>query len=296
MPVATRLRRPPTHVSCGSAYAGIKAASPAALVAAGETASRGHDHPVAGMQDSESPGEFIRLVAEADPTLQFDAWAHHPYPPSDAAGPAAGLATVPALEQALDAAFGTDRSVWLTEYAQQTRPESGRGITYARQASDFDAAVAAAEADPRVAMFIWFVLRDRPQSPWRSGLLDAHGRAKPAWGRFSVAAFRLDARDPSLEVEPGRVRMSVRVPALELRWHDAPGTTLFATVSVRDGARLVASRWGTTTLGRDGWVTVKLAFTAVPGFMYVADVSLRDPHGFLVRRSILASAGVPFAG
>ncbi len=274
-----------------AAYAGLKAASPAALVAAGETASRGHDRPVVGLQDSESPGEFIRLVAEADPALQFDAWAHHPYPPSDAAGPTAGLASVPAVEQALDAAFGTGHPLWLTEYAQQTRPESGTGITYTRQAADLAAAIRAAEADPRVAMFVWFVLRDRPQSPWRSGLLDAGGRAKPAWGRFSVAAFRLDARDPSVEVAPGRVRRSVRVPALELRWHDAPGTTLVATTVVRDGARIVGSCWGSTTLGRDGWSTVKLAFSAVPGSTYVADVSLRDPHGFVVRRSILASAG-----
>lgn len=273
-----------------AAYSGVKAASPAALVAAGETASRGHDRPLAGLQDSESPGQFVRLVAEADPALPFDAWAHHPYPPSDAAGPSLGLASVPALEQALDAAFGAGRSVWLTEYAQQTRPEKGTGITYSRQAADLDAAIRAAAADPRVAMFVWFVLRDRPQSPWRSGLLDGGGRAKPAWGRFSVAAFRLDARDPSLDVEPGRVRRLVRVPALELRWHDAPGTTLVATTVVRDGARVVASCWGATTLGRDGWATVTLAFTAVPGSTYVADVSLRDPHGFLVRRSILASA------
>ena len=53
-----------------AAYAGIKRADPDALVAAGETAPRGHDRPVAGLRDSESPGNFARLVAQCHPIAQ----------------------------------------------------------------------------------------------------------------------------------------------------------------------------------------------------------------------------------
>ena len=72
-----------------AAYDGIKRADPDALVAAGETAPRGHDRPVAGLRDSESPGKFARLVAAVDPQLPFDSWAHHPYPRSDRERPGA---------------------------------------------------------------------------------------------------------------------------------------------------------------------------------------------------------------
>src|SRR5438105_2258014 len=53
-----------------AAYAGIKAGSPQALVAIGETASR------------HAPAAFMEAVARARPDLRFDAWAHHPYPPN----------------------------------------------------------------------------------------------------------------------------------------------------------------------------------------------------------------------
>src|SRR5262249_45667218 len=44
-----------------AAYAGIKEADPDALVAAGETAPRGHDRRMPGLHDSESPAHFARL-------------------------------------------------------------------------------------------------------------------------------------------------------------------------------------------------------------------------------------------
>ena len=64
-----------------AAREGIVSANPSALVAAGETSSHGRDRPSQGdAQDSHSPARFARLVAEQQPRIEIDAWAHHPYP------------------------------------------------------------------------------------------------------------------------------------------------------------------------------------------------------------------------
>ena len=55
-------------------YSGIKAASPAALVALGETSPRGRDKPSPGAaQDSHSPGRFAELLSKVRPRVKFDA-------------------------------------------------------------------------------------------------------------------------------------------------------------------------------------------------------------------------------
>ncbi len=99
-----------------AAYAGIKSASPQALVAAGETAARGRDRPSIRVQDTESPARFARLVAEAAPDLRFDAWAHHPYPRNDLTRPGApqrwpavGFASLGRFDAALARWFGRSR-------------------------------------------------------------------------------------------------------------------------------------------------------------------------------------------
>ena len=61
-------------------YAGIKAGSPRAQVAIGETSSNGKDKPKPGATDSTTPGTFAKLLAQANKKLKFDAWAQHPYP------------------------------------------------------------------------------------------------------------------------------------------------------------------------------------------------------------------------
>jgi hypothetical protein len=181
-----------------AAYAGIKRADPDALVAAGETAPRGHDRPVAGLRDSESPGNFARLVAAVDPQLPFDSWAHHPYPRTDRERPGAaqpwpnvGLSGLAHFEIELSRWF--DRrgvELWLTEFAYRTNPRLPDAPSYARQASYLRQAVALAGADPAVGMFIWFGFRDRAGQPWQSGLLDQRGHAKPALTSFADAGIR----------------------------------------------------------------------------------------------------------
>lgn len=181
-----------------AAYAGIKQADPDALVAAGETAPRGHDRPVPGLHDSESPGNFARLVAAVAPHLPFDSWAHHPYPRTDRERPGAaqpwpnvGLGGLARFETELSRWF--DRrgvEFWLTEFAYRTNPRLPDASSYALQASYLRQAVALASADPAVGMFIWFGFRDQAGQPWQSGLLDQRGRAKPALTSFADAGIR----------------------------------------------------------------------------------------------------------
>ena len=181
-----------------AAYAGIKQADPGALVAAGETAPRGHDRPVPGLHDSESPGNFARLVAAAAPHLPFDSWAHHPYPRNDRERPGAaqpwpnvGLGGLARFETELSRWF--DRrgvELWLTEFAYRTNPRLPDASSYSLQASYLQQAIALASADPAVGMFIWFGFRDQADQSWQSGLLDQRGRAKPALTSFADAGIR----------------------------------------------------------------------------------------------------------
>ncbi|HEV2591067.1 MAG TPA: hypothetical protein VGU02_04155 [Gaiellaceae bacterium] len=95
-------------------YGAIKAASPQATVAIGETAA------------AHAPGTFIDALAAADPTLRFDAWAHHPYPadPSGSpdtprAWPNAGMRELGRLDNEVASAFGRpDVPLWVTEYGE----------------------------------------------------------------------------------------------------------------------------------------------------------------------------------
>jgi hypothetical protein len=179
-------------------YDAIKEADPDALVAAGETAPRGHDRPVPALHDSESPGKFARLVAAAAPHLRFDSWAHHPYPRSDREPPGAsqpwpnvGFSGLARFETELSRSFhrrGVE--LWLTEFAYRTNSRLAGASNYALQATYLRQAVALARADPAVEMFIWFGFRDRLDQLWQSGLLDQRGHAKPALRSFAEAGIR----------------------------------------------------------------------------------------------------------
>ena len=94
-------------------YAGIKAGSPKALVAIGETSSNGKDKRKAGATDSVTPGTFARLLAQANKRLKFDAWAQHPYPVPVNQGPGqkvrypnVAFSTLGRFERDLDKWFG----------------------------------------------------------------------------------------------------------------------------------------------------------------------------------------------
>src|SRR6478672_7090450 len=192
-------------------YAGIKAGSPKALVAIGETSSNGKNKPKAGASDSVRPGTFAEGVAKANKKLKFDAWAHHPYPvpvnqkpTQKVMWPNVALSSLPQFETSIDKWFGRKNiPVWITEYGNETKPGEPSGVTESQQSSYLTQAIAIAKKDPRVPMFVWFVMRDSTGSLWQSGVYRKTGGSKPAQSRFAAAAAPLSPVNGKLSVKGG---------------------------------------------------------------------------------------------
>ncbi|HXG76002.1 MAG TPA: cellulase family glycosylhydrolase [Gaiellaceae bacterium] len=183
-----------------AAAAGIRDASPGALVAAGETSSHGRDVPGAGRaQDSHSPARFARLLAEQRPRIAFDAWAHHPYPvrpelppERDARWPSVTLPSLSRFASFLDEVFERERTpLWVTEFGYEASPAEPRGVPQRLQAEYAARALALAAAEPRVELFVWFTFADAENNAWQSGLLDRSGAERPAYASFAAAVQRL---------------------------------------------------------------------------------------------------------
>ena len=177
-----------------AAYEGIKEANPDALVAIGETGSHGRDAPSLGPgQDRHSPARFAQLLAEED--LEFDAWAHHPYPiapgvPPDGAAhwPNVTLPSLSRFARALETWFGRDDiPLWITEFGYEVAPAEPFGVSQEVQAERAVRALQLAAAEPSVEMFVWFTFADSEHNTWQSGLLDATGKERPAYQRFAAA-------------------------------------------------------------------------------------------------------------
>ncbi len=277
-----------------AAYAGIKAGSPRAAVAIGETSARGHDKPTSTVQHSHSPGKFAQLVAKADPRLRFDAWAEHPYPftPSQAPTdkvrlPNVSLTQLPEFQKLLDKAFNRRNTpIWVTEYSHETRPQEPRGVSYATQSSYARSALGIVKGYSFVPVFIWFVLRDDPSNPWQSGLLDEDGSRKPSFAQFSSMARLLDARDAVVYVKAGKANPSVRVSALELAGHSGTGSRVGVTYKVIFKKTVVAVEQPAPVIEADGWVTLKLAFKPQAKRSYRMTVDIGDASNNHIVRSL----------
>jgi aryl-phospho-beta-D-glucosidase BglC (GH1 family) len=278
-----------------ASYAGIKAGNPKAMVGIGETSARGHDKPTKGVvQDSHSPGKFAQLVAKADRTLRFDAWAEHPYPFTPSQPPSAkvrlpnvSLGQIGDFQKLIDKAFGRKGTpIWVTEYSHETKPQDSHGVSYATQATYAKNALALAKANPSISMFIWFVLRDDPSDPWQSGLLDESGSRKPAFATFASAANDLDIRNAILTVKAKKSNPTVRVSALELAGRDGPGAKLGVTYKVIFKTSVVAVDQPQTTIDSDGWITLKLDFTPAPKRSYTVTIDMGDTSGIHLKRTL----------
>lgn len=255
-----------------AAIAGIRAGSPSALVALGETASR------------HAPAAFMEGVARARPDLRFDAWAHHPYPQTAAgapderaAWPNVGLHELDRFGAELDAAFGrSEIPVWVTEYA-----ESAPAVSPARQAHDLARAVALAARVPRVSMFVWFMLRNHRGEPWQSGVLHHE-----SYRAFRAAAQLLDARNALVAVDPSAPTHVIEVPALELRWQVPTGVRVRVRYALSECGATVASGSPGSEMRADGWVPLRLSFAVSDDSRYRLDVVVRDGHGVWVHRKL----------
>jgi polysaccharide biosynthesis protein PslG len=267
-------------------YDGVKAANPDALVAAGETSPRGRDLPSTGpVQDSHSPARFARLLSEQTPRIPFDAWAQHPYPPRAAVAPSApvrwprvGLGNLERFGESLDAWFERDNTpLWITEYGHETQPGDPLGIPAEQQAEYAEEALALAAESSRIRAFVWFIVRDRSETPWQSGVLSEDGTPKPAFARFTEAAADLDARNPVL---PDDAELA-RVPALELAYSTPAGDPILVSIDGADATEV--------PLGVDGWLEVPLEADIRPGD--VIELRATNAAGQAVDRLVEVDSG-----
>ena len=274
-------------------YAGIKAGNRAAQVAIGETSSNGRQQHVAGATDAVAPGLFAELVARADPKLRFDAWAQHPYPfpvsrpPTQVvAWPNVTLTSLGRLETTLDEAFGRKGiPIWITEFGNETRPDEPRGVTEAQQAAYLPQAIAIAQRDPRVRMFIWFVFRDSPGSAWQSGLSHEDGSPKPASSAWPTAVAPLDARNGKVTARGGTVP-TLTVYVRDFCANNPAGAAVGTTTRVRVPGRLVGVAQAQLPLALDCTVHVRLPVTVKRDKTYVATITLNVGGGNAARRVI----------
>ena len=276
-------------------YAGIKAGSSKALVAVGETSSNGRDKKKAGASDSVSPGKFAELVAKANRKLKFDAWAQHPYPypvsqkpTQKVKWPNVTLASFPQFETSLDTWFHRKNiPVWITEYGQETKPGEPRGVTEAKQAAYVTQAINLAKQDPRVPMFIWFVMRDSPGSLWQSGLYRTSGAAKPARAKFAAAAQPLSAVNSKIAVKGGTKSPALKINVRSFCANSPSGTAVGINSRATLAGKLVAVSQAQVGLGSDCTVAYRVdGLTVAKGKTYIVNVDLNTAVGGAAARTI----------
>ena len=293
---AGRIVSPAAYAKLAAAgYAGIKAGSPKALVAIGETSSNGKDRRRAGATDSVTPGTFAKLVAQANKRLKFDAWAQHPYPVPVSQGPGqkvrypnVAFSTLRRFERDLDTWFGRKNiPIWITEYGNETRPGEPKGVTEAQQAAYVPQAIAFARKDPRIPMFVWFVFRDSTGSPWQSGVYRASGAPKPAAARWAVAARSADRLNGKLAVTGGTVEPAVTAYIRDMCTNNVPGTAVAVITRTFRGAVQVQTAQTSAPLSIDCTVTVRLTgLTVVKGQTYRVEIDANTASTPAKRRTI----------
>jgi len=179
---------------CNAVYTGIHSAGVSGeKVACGVTAPKGNDAP-ATSRASVDPLSFL-IAAKKAGMKRFDVYAHHPY----YAAPSESPSYVPTGKTARRIQMGNinlllaeisklygPKHLWITEYGYQTNPpDTSFGVSWAKQAAYLTQVYAMARANPRIDMFLWFLIKDEPSlGGWQSGLETAAGKKKPAWNAF----------------------------------------------------------------------------------------------------------------
>jgi len=276
-------------------YAGIKAGNAKALVAIGETSSSGRDKKKAGASDAVAPGTFAQLVAKANKSLKFDAWAQHPYPvpvnqkpTQKVRWPNVALTSLPQFETSLDTWFGRKNiPVWLTEYGNETKPGEPNGVTEAQQAAYLPQAIDIAKKDKRVPMFIWFVLRDSAGSPWQSGIYRTSGTAKPAQPKFAAAAKPLNPVNGKISVKGGVKNPALTVYLRVFCANNPVGSRIGINSATTLGGKIVASSQSQVTLAIDCTSSYRVTgLTVAKGKTYTVKVDANTANGDVVTRTI----------
>jgi hypothetical protein len=183
---------------CNAVYNGVHSPFLGPLqgeqVACGVTGPKGNDAP-GTKRASVDPISFLNAAKQAG-MRTFDAYAHHPYADKGNEAPnykpigtnarRIQLGNISLLLNQITKLYGA-KHLWITEYGYQTNPPDKTifGIPWSKQALYMKQAYALARANPRIDMFLWFLIRDEPNmGGWQSGLATSAGRKKPAWNTF----------------------------------------------------------------------------------------------------------------
>jgi len=147
-----------------------------------------------------APLVFLKLLGKKHPPL--DVYSHHPYRTNvgkttgQTEGPNdVSFADLPRLITALDQAFPRKHlHLWITEFGLQTNPpDAYQGVSLGTQSLQLRRNVAAARANPRIDMLVWYLIRDeQTRKPFaagfQTGLSFTNGKLKPSWGVFRSLA------------------------------------------------------------------------------------------------------------
>jgi len=186
---------------CNAIYSGIHDVliSPergplANQVACGVTGPKGNDAP-ATSRASVDPLTFLSQAKKFG-MKKFDVYAHHPYADKGNEAPSyvpkgrfarrVQLGNINLLISLLTKLYGP-KHLWITEYGYQTKPPDNTifGTSWSKQALYMKQAFDIARKNPRIDMFLWFLIKDEPNiGGWQSGLQTVTGRKKPAWNTF----------------------------------------------------------------------------------------------------------------
>jgi len=188
---------------CNAVVQGVKSIQRSSTVACGATGPRGNNNPNSS-RPSVSPLPFLRAM-KLGGAKGFDAYAHHPYygspaetpstppPPGKRGQPptAVTLGNIDVLIKEIDRLYGKRMRIWVTEYGYQTNPpDRFYGVTYSKQAKYLTQAVSVVRANPRIDVFLWFLLRDEERlGGWQSGLTTFEGKRKSSFNAFRSAVL-----------------------------------------------------------------------------------------------------------
>jgi hypothetical protein len=161
-------------------------------VACGVTAPRGNNNP-RGTRPSISPLAFLRAMKRFG-ARGFDAYAHHPYYATKAEKPSSKpkgrtsviLGNINDLVTEVNRLYGRRVRIWITEFGYQTAPPRDVfGVTRAQQAAYLRQSWQIAKRNPRIDMYLWFLLKDDTRAAgWQSGLMTPAWRPKPSYAVF----------------------------------------------------------------------------------------------------------------
>jgi hypothetical protein len=195
---------------------------------------------------------------------------------------------LPQFEASIDKWFGRKNiPVWITEYGNETKPGEPAGVSESQQASYLTQAIAIAKKDPRVPMFVWFVMRDSTGSLWQSGIYRQTGASKPSQSRFASAAGPLNPVNGKQSVKGGTKNPSVTVYLRSFCVNNAPGTPVGIESRTSLGSKVVAVSLAQPNLAIDCTVAYRVTgLTVAKGKTYKVEVNANTKNGASASRTI----------